>query len=436
MADKTFNTPENGDLISIDNGMLNVPANPIIPFIEGDGIGPDIWRAAQRVFDSAVALAYKGTRRIHWLEVFAGEKAYNRSGSWLPDETIKAFREYLVGIKGPLTTPVGGGIRSLNVALRKELDLYVCQRPVRWFDGVPSPVLQPEKVDMVVFRENTEDIYTGIEFEEGTEDNRRFMELLRENFPKEYAKIRFPESAGIGLKPVSVEGTHRLVRAAIRWAIDNKRRSVTLVHKGNIMKFTEGGFRKWGYELAESEFGNQIYTRLQWDQTKTAQGEAAANQEQEAAVQSGKLIIKDAIADIVFEQIITRADEFDVLATTNLNGDYLSDALAAQVGGVGIAPGGNINYDSGLAVFEATHGTAPPFANKDVANPSSILLSGEMLLRYIGWKEAADLIVKGIETAIREKKVTFDLHRLMHGAHLLKTSEFAGAVIEGMQKEG
>jgi isocitrate dehydrogenase len=436
MTDKTFRIPEDGNLISIDNGMLNVPDSPIIPFIEGDGIGPDIWRAAQRVFDMAIAQAYSGRRRIHWMEVFAGEKAFNRSGSWLPDETIEAFRKYLVGIKGPLTTPVGGGIRSLNVALRKELDLYVCQRPVRWFEGVPSPVLQPEKVDMVVFRENTEDIYTGIEFEEGTEDNRRFMELLRENFPKEYAKIRFPKSAGIGLKPVSIEGTHRLVRAAIRWAIDNKRRSVTLVHKGNIMKFTEGGFRKWGYELAESEFGDLIYTRLRWDQTKTAQGEAAANQEQEAAIESGKLIVKDAIADIVFEQIITRADEFDVLATTNLNGDYLSDALAAQVGGVGIAPGGNINYVSGLAVFEATHGTAPPFANKNVANPSSIVLSGEMLLRYIGWKEAADLIIKGIETAIREKKVTFDLHRLMHGAHLLKTSEFAGAVIEGMQKEG
>jgi isocitrate dehydrogenase len=433
MTNTSFHVPEGGKHISIEQGALIVPDQPIIPFIEGDGIGPDIWRAAQRVFDSAVDKAYAGRRRIHWMEVYAGEKAFNKIGTWLPDETIGAFREYLVGIKGPLTTPVGGGIRSLNVALRKELDLYVCQRPVRWFEGVPSPVLQPEKVNMVVFRENTEDIYTGIEFEQGTEENRRFMQLLQEHFPKEYAKIRFPDSAGIGVKPVSVEGTQRLVRAAIRWALDNGRRSVTLVHKGNIMKFTEGGFRKWGYELAETEFGAQVYTRLQWDRTKAAQGEEAANQEQAAAIQAGRLVVKDAIADIVFEQIITRADEFDVLATTNLNGDYLSDALSAQVGGVGMAPGGNINYVTGLAVFEATHGTAPPFANKDVANPSSILMSGEMLLRYLGWKEAADLVLGGIEMAIRAKKVTFDLHRLMHGAQLMKTSEFAGAVIEGMR---
>lgn len=416
-------------------GALLVPDQPIIPYIEGDGIGPDIWRAAQRVLDAAVQEAYAGQRRIRWIEVLAGEKAFNHLGTWLPDETIAAFRSYRVGIKGPLTTPVGGGMRSLNVALRKELDLYVCQRPVRWFDGVPSPVLHPEKVDMVVFRENTEDIYTGIEFEQGTDDNRRFMRLLREHFPKEYDKIRFPETAGIGLKPVSVEGTHRLVRAAIRWAIANRRRSVTLVHKGNIMKFTEGGFRKWGYELAENEFGEKVYTRLQWERTKATNGEDAANQEQEAAVHAGKIIVKDAIADIVFEQVITRADEFDVLATTNLNGDYLSDALAAQIGGVGIAPGGNINYESGLAVFEATHGTAPPFANKDVANPCSILLSGEMLLRYIGWIEAADLVVGGIEMAIRSKSVTFDLHRLMQGARLLKTSEFGDAVITCMKKD-
>jgi isocitrate dehydrogenase len=436
MTNKTFYIPEGGKPISMDNGALQAPDHPIIPFIEGDGIGPDIWRTASRVFDAAVEHAYAGRRRIHWMEVLAGVKAFNRLGTWLPEETIQAFRTYLVGIKGPLTTPVGGGIRSLNVALRKELDLYVCQRPVRWFEGVPSPVLQPEKVNMVVFRENTEDIYTGIEFEQGTEDNRHFMQLLREHFPKEYAKIRFPETAGIGIKPVSVEGTQRLVRATIRWALDNQRRSVTLVHKGNIMKFTEGGFRKWGYELAEAEFGEQVYTRLQWERTKTSSGEETANQEQAAAVKAGKLIVKDAIADIVFEQVITRADEFDVLATTNLNGDYLSDALAAQVGGVGIAPGGNINYDTGLAVFEATHGTAPPFANKNVANPSSVLLSGEMLLRYLGWKEAADLIVHGIEAAIRAKKVTFDLHRLMQGAQLLTTSEFGEAVIQGMKKEG
>jgi isocitrate dehydrogenase len=427
---------ESGSPISNGNGGLRVPDRPIIPFIEGDGIGPDIWRATRRVLDAAVHQAYAGSRRIQWLEVLAGEKAFSHLGSWLPDETIAAFRHYLVGIKGPLTTPVGEGIRSLNVALRKELDLYVCQRPVRWFDGVPSPVLHPEKVDMVVFRENTEDLYTGIEFEQGTEDNRRFMHLLREHFPTQYARIRFPESAGIGIKPVSVEGTHRLVRAAIRWAIANRRRSVTLVHKGNIMKFTEGGFRKWGYELAEKEFGGQVYTRLQWERTRANNGEEAAHQEQQAAVQAGKLIIKDAIADIVFEQVITRADEFDVLATTNLNGDYLSDALAAQVGGVGIAPGGNINYESGLAVFEATHGTAPPFANQDVANPCSLLLSGEMLLRYIGWYEAADLIVRGIEQTIRSRQVTFDLQRLMPGARLLKTSQFGDAVINCMRKDG
>jgi len=433
MTDAKFLIPQDGKPITIKSGALQVPDQPIIPFIEGDGIGPDIWRAARRVFDAAVDQAYSSRRQIQWMEVLAGEKAFNQLGTWLPDETIDAFRTYLVGIKGPLTTPVGGGIRSLNVALRKELDLYVCQRPVRWFEGVPSPVLHPEKTNMVVFRENTEDIYTGIEFEQGSEDNLRFMQLLRDHFPKEYAKIRFPESAGVGIKPISVEGTQRLVRAAIQWALKNRRRSVTLVHKGNIMKFTEGGFRKWGYELAETEFSEQTYTRLQWERTKASQGEDAANHEHEAAVKAGKLIVKDAIADIVFEQVITRADEFDVLATTNLNGDYLSDALAAQVGGVGIAPGGNINYDTGLAVFEATHGTAPPFANKDVANPCSILLSGEMLLRYIGWNEAADLINCGIEAAIHAKKVTFDLHRLMHDAQLLKTSEFGDAVISGMR---
>ena len=425
--------PEQGGKISIQNGKLHVPDNPILPFIEGDGTGRDIWRASVRVLDAAVEKAYGGHRKIAWMEVFAGEKAFTQFGTWLPDETVTAFDEFLVGIKGPLTTPIGGGIRSLNVALRKMLDLYVCQRPVRWFQGVPSPVLRPQDVDMVVFRENTEDIYAGIEFENGTEDNQRFKALFQEHFPKEYAKMRFPDSAGIGLKPVSVEGTSRLVRAAIRWALDNKRKSVTLVHKGNIMKFTEGAFRNWGYEVAEKEFGDQVYTWAQWERTKDAQGEDAANAEQSAALKAGKLLIKDVIADIVFQQTITRATEFDVLATMNLNGDYLSDALAAQVGGIGIAPGGNINYVTGHAVFEATHGTAPKYADKDVVNPSSVILSGEMMLRYMGWTEAADLVVKGTEGAISAKTVTYDFHRLMEGATKLKCSEFGDAIIQNMR---
>jgi len=397
--------PDKGAKVSIENGNLNVPDNPIIPFVEGDGIGRDIWVASQRVFDAAVEKAYNGRRKIFWMEVFAGEKAFTKYGSWLPDETVKAFREFRVGIKGPLTTPIGGGIRSLNVALRKALDLYVCQRPVRYFAGVPSPVKHPEYVDMVVFRENTEDIYAGIEFELGTAESQLFKDTFKEQFPDEYAKMRFPDTAGIGLKPVSKEGTDRLVRAAIQWALDNDRRSVTLVHKGNIMKFTEGAFRMWGYELAEGEFEDRVYTWMQW---------------------------KDVIADIVFQQTITRAREFDVLATMNLNGDYLSDALAAQVGGIGIAPGGNINYMTGHAIFEATHGTAPKYADQDKVNPGSVILSGEMMFCYMGWNEAADIILQGIEGAIAAKTVTYDFHRLMDDATLLKCSEFGDAVIKHM----
>lgn len=435
MAYSYATIPDRGEKIIQRNGSLLIPNRPIIPYIEGDGIGPDIWRAAQKVFDAAVRQAYAGEREIIWMEVFAGEKAFNRFGTWLPDDTIEAFQEFVIGIKGPLTTPVGGGMRSLNVALRKELDLYVCQRPVRWFKDLPSTVKYPERVNMVTFRENTEDLYAGIEFAAGSPENEKFLSLLREHFPAEYDRIRFKQNVGIGVKPISEEGSERLVRAAIRWALANKRRSVTLVHKGNIMKFTEGAFRNWGYDVAEKEFADTTYTRRQWDRTKNAAGEEAANKEQEAALGAGKLLIKEMIADIVFEQTITRADEFDVLATMNLNGDYLSDALAAQVGGVGIAPGGNINYDTGVAVFEATHGTAPTIANQDVANPSSLLLSGEMMLRYMGWNEPADLIVHSIEKAVVNKQVTFDLHRLMSNATLLKTSEFAEALIRLMEDE-
>ena len=425
--------PVGGEKITIHNGELQVPDHPILPFVEGDGTGRDIWRASVRVLDAAVEKAYRGRRKIHWMEVYAGEKAYTNFNSWLPDETIQAFQEFLVGIKGPLTTPIGGGIRSLNVALRKALDLYVCQRPVRYFAGVPSPVKHPEYVDMVVFRENTEDIYTGIEFEAGTEENKRFVGLFKDNFPKEYNKIRFPNSAGFGLKPVSQEGTERLVRAAIKWGLENRRRSVTLVHKGNIMKYTEGAFRNWGYDLAEREFGDRVYTWAQWVRTRYEEGEESANAEQDAALKGGKLLIKDVIADIVFQQTITRAKEFDILATMNLNGDYLSDALAAQVGGIGIAPGGNINYTTGHAVFEATHGTAPKYADKDMVNPGSVILSGEMMFRYMGWHEAADLIIRGTEGAIAAKTVTYDFHRLMDGAKLLKCSEFGDAVIKNME---
>jgi isocitrate dehydrogenase len=432
MSFKTIKVPAEGEKIKIKDGKLSVPDQPVVPFIEGDGTGRDIWRASVRVMDAAVRKAYGGRRKIQWMEVYAGEKAFNLTGSWLPDETMQAFEEFMVGIKGPLTTPIGGGFRSLNVALRKALDLYVCQRPVRYLQGVPSPVKHPEYVDMVVFRENTEDIYTGIEFENGTEENLRFKGMLKEAFPQEYQKIRFPESAGFGLKPVSREGTERLVRAALEWALANKRRNVTLVHKGNIMKYTEGAFRNWGYALAESEFGDKIYTWAQWERTKEEKGEEAANAEQAAALDSNKLLVKDVIADIVFQQTITRAQEFDVLATMNLNGDYLSDALAAQVGGIGIAPGGNINYVTGHAVFEATHGTAPKYADKDMVNPGSVILSGEMMLRYMDWMEAADLILRGMERAIAARTVTYDFHRMMEGATLLKCSEFGDAVIRQM----
>ncbi len=425
--------PQEGEKICFENGRLVVPDQPIIPFVEGDGTGRDIWKASSRVLTAAVRNAYNGKRKIHWMEVYAGEKAYNQFQTWLPDETVMAFKEFRVGIKGPLTTPIAGGIRSLNVALRKALDLFVCQRPIRYFPGVPSPVKHPEYVDMVVFRENTEDIYTGIEFEQGTSENAHFLKLLRNDFPEEYAKIRFPETAGIGIKPVSKEGTFRLVRAAVQWALDAHRRSVTLVHKGNIMKYTEGAFRNWGYELAETEFADRVYTWAQWERTRSDKGEEAADQEQEEAIKAGRLLIKDVIADIVFQQTITRARDFDILATMNLNGDYLSDALAAQVGGIGIAPGGNINYTSGHAVFEATHGTAPKYADKDMVNPGSVILSGEMMFRYLGWHEAADLVIKGMEAAIASRTVTYDFHRLMDGATLLKTSEFADAVIQHMR---
>lgn len=426
----TIKIPEGGEKIQIENGKLQVPDNVIIPFVEGDGTGRDIWRASKRVFDAAVEKAYQGNRKISWVEVYAGEKAFNKFGSWLPEETIDTFQEFLVGIKGPLTTPIGGGIRSLNVALRKALDLYVCQRPVHYYQGVPSPVKHPEYVDMVVFRENTEDIYTGIEFEHGTEGNEKFKQLLKNNFPDDFDKIRFPDTSGFGIKPISKEGSYRLVRAAIRYGLENNRRSVSLVHKGNIMKYTEGSFRNWGYEVAENEFGDQVYTWIQWERTVESKGEEAANREQEEALKTGKLLVKDVIADIVFQQTITRAREFDIIATMNLNGDYLSDALAAQVGGIGIAPGGNINYDTGQAIFEATHGTAPKYADKDMVNPGSLILSGEMMFRYIGWHEAADLIVKGMEGAIAANTVTYDFHRLMDGAELLKTSEFATAIIQ------
>jgi isocitrate dehydrogenase len=421
--------PAGGQKISLKNGKLAVPDRPVIPFIEGDGTGRDIWRASVRVLDAAVQSAYGNRRKIEWMEVYAGEKAFNAFRSWLPDETVEACREFLVSIKGPLTTPVGGGIRSLNVALRQLLDLYVCLRPVRWFKGVPSPVKAPEKVDMVIFRENTEDLYSGIEFEQGTEDNRKFLELLKTNFPKHFAKIRFPNTSGIGIKNVSIEGTERLFRAAIEYALANKRKSVTIVHKGNILKFTEGSFRAWAYALAEREFADRVYTWPQWERSKAASGEKAANDEQAAALKSGKLLIKDAIADITLQQVLTRADEFDVVATLNLNGDYLSDALAAQVGGIGIAPGANINYLTGHAVFEATHGTAPKYANLDQVNPGSVILSGEMMLRYMGWVEAADAIIRAMDKTIGQKIVTYDFARLMEGSTKVKCSEFGDALI-------
>ncbi len=431
--------PTSGQTISILNGKLTVPDQPIIPFIEGDGTGPDIWRASQRVFDAAVKKAYAGKRKIVWLEVFAGEKAFKKYNNWLPDDTVEAFRSYLVGIKGPLTTPVGGGIRSLNVALRQMLDLYVCLRPVRYFKGVPSPVKRPEKVEMVIFRENTEDIYAGIEYAAGTAESQKILDFIAKEFPKDFKKIRFgtqeategwlkaigydkkvPVKVGIGIKPVSHMGTGRLVYAAIEYAIKHHRKSVTLVHKGNIMKYTEGAFRDWGYEIAREFFGAVEIDGGPW--CKIPEGKSGAG-----------LVIKDAIADITLQQVLTRPEEFDVVATLNLNGDYLSDALAAQVGGIGIAPGGNINYLTGHAIFEATHGTAPKYANQDKVNPGSVILSGVMMFEYMGWQEAADLILRGLESAIGAKTVTYDFARLMEGAKEVKCSEFASEMIRHME---
>jgi isocitrate dehydrogenase len=450
MAYQKVEAPSGGK-ITIQNGQIKCPDNPIIPFIRGDGTGSDIWAASVRVFDAAVEKAYKGSRKIAWFEVFAGETAKNRFDDWLPEETVTAFREYLVGIKGPLTTPVGGGIRSLNVALRQLLDLYVCLRPVQYFKGVPSPVKSPEKVDMVIFRENTEDIYAGIEFRAGSPEAQRFLKLFEQEFPKEFSKIRFgtekaskeflaaepilgnPDvEVGIGIKPVSHLGSNRLIAAAIRYAIANKKKSVTFVHKGNIMKFTEGSFRDWGYDLADTLFGNETYSWAKWERTKKEKDEKTANEEMKAALADGKILIKDAIADITLQQILTRPEDFDVIATLNLNGDYLSDALAAQVGGIGIAPGGNINYHTGHAIFEATHGTAPKYANLDKVNPGSVVLSGEMMLRHLGWKEAADLVIKGLNEAIASKKVTYDFARLMEGATEIKCSEFGDNIIAHM----
>ncbi|MBR5077227.1 MAG: NADP-dependent isocitrate dehydrogenase [Lentisphaeria bacterium] len=407
------------DIITMTASGLKVGDHPVIPYIEGDGTGPDIWRAAVGVVDAAVAKAYKGDRRIEWKEVLAGEKAFKTTGQWLPQETLDAFKQYLVGIKGPLTTPIGGGIRSLNVAIRQECDLYVCLRPVRWFEGVPSPVLHPEKVDMVIFRENTEDIYAGIEFTAGSDEATKVEAFLKENFPQKYAKIRFPENCGIGIKPVSKEGTQRLVRSAIEYAIANDRPSVTLVHKGNIMKFTEGAFRDWGYEVARNEYGAELIDNGPWCTFKNPK--------------TGTVItVKDCIADAFLQQILTRPADYSVIATLNLNGDYISDALAACVGGIGIAPGGNINYTTGTAVFEATHGTAPKYANLDKVNPGSLILSAEMMLRYLGWTEAADLIIKGIERTIANKTVTYDFERLMPGATLVKCSEFGRLIAQNM----
>jgi isocitrate dehydrogenase len=419
-----------GSKITMQNGKLVVPDEPIIPFIEGDGTGPDIWRASVRVFDAAVEKAYKGKRKIHWLEVYAGEKAYKLKGEWLPQETLDTFKEYLVGIKGPLTTPVGGGIRSLNVALRQLLDLYVCLRPVRYFEGVPSPVKHPELTNMVIFRENSEDIYAGIEWMAGTPEVKKVIKFLQEEM--KVTKIRFPETSSIGIKPVSEEGSKRIARAAIEYALKNNLPSVTFVHKGNIMKFTEGAFKNWGYDVAEQEYGDKVFTWRQYDKIKEEKGEEEANRIQAEELAKGKLLVKDFIADAFLQQILTRPNEYSVICTLNLNGDYISDALAAIVGGIGIAPGANINFITGHAIFEATHGTAPRYANQDKVNPGSVILSGVMMFEYMGWKEAADLIVKGLQKTIKQKRVTYDFHRLMEGATLLKTSEFGSAIIENM----
>ncbi len=419
------------DKILMDkNGKLNVTDQPTIPFIEGDGIGPDIWQASVRVFDAAVEKAFHGKKKINWMKVLAGEEAFNKTGEWMPKSTMDALKEYLVAIKGPLTTPVGGGIRSLNVMLRQELDLYVCLRPIKYFEGVPSPMWQPEKVNMVIFRENTEDIYAGIEYMTGTPEAKRLLDFLQNDLGVK--KIRFPESTSFGIKVVSKEGSERLIRAAIEYAIANKFPSVTLVHKGNIMKFTEGAFKKWGYELAEREFKNEVYTWNQWEATKKDRGEAVANEDMRIAAVGGKVIIKDAIADNFLQQALLAPQDYSIIATLNLNGDYISDALAAQVGGIGIAPGANINYSTGHAIFEATHGTAPRFANTNSMNPSSLILSGVMMFEYLGWRDAADMITNAVGKTIRNKTVTIDFYNLMKGGTLLKTSEFADAVIRNL----
>ncbi|KAA1039905.1 NADP-dependent isocitrate dehydrogenase [Macrococcus equipercicus] len=419
-----------GEKITNSNGALNVPNNPVVPFIIGDGTGPDIWKAAVRVLDGAVEKAYNGEKKIEWKEVLAGQKAFDETGEWLPQETLDTIDEYLIAIKGPLTTPIGGGIRSLNVALRQELDLFVCLRPVRYFEGVPSPVKRPEDTDMVIFRENTEDIYAGIEYKEGSDDVKKVIEFLQNEMGAK--NIRFPETSGIGIKPVSKEGTERLVRAAINYALEQGRKSLTLVHKGNIMKFTEGAFKQWGYDLAEREFGDKVFTWAQYDKLVESDGKESADKAQEDAVNSGKLLVKDSIADIFLQQILTRPAEFDVVATMNLNGDYISDALAAQVGGIGIAPGANINYETGHAIFEATHGTAPKYAGLDKVNPSSVILSGVLLLDHLGWSEAGQLITESMEKTIASKVVTYDFARLMDGATEVKCSEFADELIKNL----
>ena len=430
-----INIPEAGKKILLkEDGTLIVPNNPIIPFIEGDGIGADIWKSSVRVFDEAVSKAYDNKRKIHWMEIYAGEKANDMYGpnTWLPDETIDILNEYLIAIKGPLTTPVGGGIRSINVALRQRLDLYVCLRPVRWFNNVPSPVKNPQDIDMVIFRENTEDIYAGIEFPEGSSDVSRFLKLMNDNFSERFEKIRFPRSCGIGIKPVSKEGSQRLVWDAIEYAIENERHSVTLVHKGNIMKYTEGSFKDWGYEISEKKFHDKVFTWAQYDRILDEFGKKAADEKMNSEVSKGKIIVKDVIADAFLQQILTRPNDYDVIATMNLNGDYISDALAAQVGGIGISPGANINFMTGKALFEATHGTAPKYAGQDKVNPCSVILSGEMMLRHLGWNEAADNIINSLNKTFTEKLVTYDFARQMEGSTLLKCSEFGDALIERM----
>lgn len=419
-----------GEKIVVENGNLVVPNQPVIPFIEGDGTGPDIWNAASRVIEAAVEKAYEGEKKIEWLEVYAGQKAYNKFGEWLPKDTLDKIDEYKIAIKGPLTTPIGGGIRSLNVALRQELDLYTCLRPVQYFEGVPSPVKRPEDVDMAIFRENTEDIYAGIEWQQGTDEVKKVIDFLQDEMGVK--NIRFPETSGIGVKPVSEEGTKRLVRSAIEYALTEGRRNVTLVHKGNIMKFTEGAFKQWGYEVAEEEFGDKVFTWAEYDRIVEADGKDAADKAQDAALASGKILVKDAIADIFLQQILTRPKEFDVVATLNLNGDYISDALAAQVGGIGIAPGANINYITGHAIFEATHGTAPKYAGLDKVNPSSVILSAVLMLEHLGWREAGDLITASMDKTIKSKVVTYDFARLMDGAKEVKCSEFADELIKNL----